>query len=147
MHGFLLGEVSRRHVKLRWSEHRERDVNPMPAKNTAVFGVYPHRARFEYALSALKIAGFRDDDFSALIQEDPGEQDSGGENAKNATRLAPRPAVSDVVRGSTLGWLAETRVFVVPSDGPFLIAGLLFARFTGEGTDGNELGLTRVLLN
>lgn len=41
----------------------------MAGKNIAVFGIYPHRASFEYALGALKKEGFRDTDVSVLLQE------------------------------------------------------------------------------
>jgi hypothetical protein len=41
----------------------------MTDKNIAVFGIYPHRASFEYALGVLKKQGFRATDVSALLQK------------------------------------------------------------------------------
>src|ERR1700687_2892612 len=48
-----------------------REDKSMTGKNIAVFGIYPHRASVEYAVSALKIGGVRDTGISGLLQEKP----------------------------------------------------------------------------
>src|ERR1700687_3797403 len=57
------------------NETRDREEVAMAGKNIAVFGIYPHRASFEYALGALEKDGFRDTDVSVLLQENPGSKD------------------------------------------------------------------------
>ena len=47
----------------------------MAGQNIAVFGIYPHRASFEYALGVLKQEGFRNTDVSVLVQENSGTKD------------------------------------------------------------------------
>ena len=47
----------------------------MAEKNIAVFGIFPHRASFEYAFGVLKGEGFRDTDISVLLQENQGTKD------------------------------------------------------------------------
>ena len=44
----------------------------MAGKNTAVFGIYPTYAGVETGVDALRSAGFRNDDISALFPEGVG---------------------------------------------------------------------------
>jgi hypothetical protein len=53
----------------------EREEIAMAGKNIAVFGIYPHRASFEYGFRVLKEEGFRDTDISVLLQENPVRKD------------------------------------------------------------------------
>jgi hypothetical protein len=59
----------------------------MGHKNTAAFGIYPNRVSVEEAIDALKAAGFRDADISALFPENSGTKDFG----ILATRSTPKP--------------------------------------------------------
>jgi hypothetical protein len=58
----------------------------MAGKNTAVFGVYRDQLQLEQAVDALKAAGFRNTDISALFPENEGTKDFAHE--KN-TDVAP----------------------------------------------------------
>src|SRR5260370_17559993 len=81
---------------------------PMPGKNIAVFGIYPHRASFEYALGSLKDVGFRDTDISVLLQENPGTKDLVTQKATQAPEAAPTGAGSGAIIGGALGRSVHT---------------------------------------
>jgi hypothetical protein len=118
----------------------------MGHKNISVFGIYPHRASFEYALSALKINGFRDTDISVLLQENPGTKDLCTEKATKAPEGAATGAGSGAILGAALGWLAGTGALAIPGLGPFLIAGPLVATLAGIGVGGVLGGLAGALV-
>jgi len=100
----------------------------MTANRMALFGIYLHRATCEYALSVLKVAGFRSPDISILLQE------------KSAG--AAKAAGSGAVGEGTLGWLAETNSIRVPSLPPLIVAGPIAAAVAGTGFGGILDGLT-----
>jgi hypothetical protein len=118
----------------------------MAGKNIAVFGIYPHRASFEYALGVLKQERFRDTDVSVLLQENPGTKDLATEKATKAPEGAATGASSGAVIGGALGWLAGTGALSIPGLGPFLIAGPIFATLAGIGVGGALGGLSGALL-
>ena len=119
---------------------------PMPGKNIAVFGIYPHRASFEYAHRALEGAGFRDTDISVLLQENPGTKDLATEKTTKAPEGAATGAGSGAIIGGALGWLAATGALAVPTLGPLVIAGPLVATLAGMGVGGMLGGLTGALV-
>lgn len=119
---------------------------PMPGKNIAVFGIYPHRASFEYAHRALEEAGFRDTDISVLLQENPGTKDLATEKTTKAPEGAATGAGSGAIIGGALAWLAATGVLGVPGLGPFIIAGPVIATLAGIGIGGTLGGLAGALL-
>jgi len=47
----------------------------MSGKNTSVFGIYPTRAAAEECVDALRRAGFRNTDISALFPDNAGTKD------------------------------------------------------------------------
>jgi hypothetical protein len=118
----------------------------MAGKNIAVFGTYPHRASFEYALGALKKEGFRDTDVSVLLQENPGTKDLVTQKSTKAPEGAATGAGSGAVVGGALGWLAGTGALAIPGLGPFLVAGPVVATLAGIGVGGTLGGLTGALL-
>jgi len=115
----------------------------MAAKNIAVFGIYPHRASFEYAVSALKIGGFRETDISILLQENPGTKDLATEKATKAPEGAAAGAGSGAVIGGALGWMAGTGAI---SLGSLLVAGPIVAALAGIGVGGTVGGLAGALV-
>jgi hypothetical protein len=118
----------------------------MAGKNIAVFGIYPHRASFEYAFGVLKKEGFRETDVSVLLQENPGTMDLATEKATKAPEGAATGASSGAVIGGALGWLAGTGALSIPGLGPFLIAGPIMATLAGIGIGGMLGGLSGGLL-
>jgi hypothetical protein len=120
-----------------------REDKSMTGKNIAVFGIYPHRASVEYAVSALKIGGFRDTDISVLLQENPGTKDLGTEKATKAPEGAAAGAGSGAVIGGALGWMAGTGAI---SLGSLLVAGPIVAALAGIGVGGTVGGLAGALV-
>jgi hypothetical protein len=118
----------------------------MTKENIAVFGIYPHRASFEYAFGVLKEEGFRDTDVSVLLQENPGTMDLATVKATKAPEGAAAGACSGAVIGGTLGWLAGTGALAIPGLGPFLVAGPIVATLEGIGVGGALGGLMGALI-
>jgi hypothetical protein len=96
-------------------------------KDIAVFGIYPHRATCEYAISVFNVAGFLTPNISILLQEK-----SGGVAVATG---------SEAAIGSTLGWLAATNAIAVPGRVPLIVAGPIVAAVAGTGAKGTLSGL------
>jgi hypothetical protein len=118
----------------------------MVGENIAVFGIYPHRASFEYALGVLKREGFRDTDVSVLVQENSGTKDLATEKATKAPEGAAAGAGSGAVIGAALGWLTGTGALPIPGLGSFLVAGPVVATLAGIGVGSMLGGLSGALL-
>jgi hypothetical protein len=118
----------------------------MTGKNIAVFGIYPHRASFEYALGVLKKQGFRATDVSALLQENPGTKDLATEKVTKAPEGAATGASLGAVIGGALAYLAGTGALSIPALGPLLVAGPIIATLAGIGVGGTLGGLSGALL-
>jgi hypothetical protein len=63
----------------------------MPGKNTAAFGIYPSNVSVENGVDALRSAGFRTSDISALFPEGAGTKEFAHEKTRKRPR-APLPA-------------------------------------------------------
>lgn len=118
----------------------------MTGKNIAVFGIYPHRAAVEYALSSLKAAGFRETDISVLLQENTGSKDLVTQKTTKAPEGAATGASSGAVIGGTLGWLAGIGALALPGLGPLFAAGPIVATLAGIGVGGTLGGLAGALV-
>jgi hypothetical protein len=94
----------------------------MAGKNTAVFGIYPTYAGVETGVDALRSAGFRNDDISALFPEGVGTRDF----AHQKNTKAPE--------GATTGL------------GPFIAAGPIMAALAGAGLGGAVGGIAGALI-
>jgi hypothetical protein len=127
----------------RLHEIRDRQEEVMAGRNIAVFGIYPHRASFVYALGALKNLGFRDTDVSVPLQENSGTKDLVTQKATKAPEGAAAGAGSGTVVGGAIGWLAGTGALAIPGLGPFLVAGRIVVILAGIGVGGTLGGLTR----
>ena len=115
-------------------------------KDTAVFGIYPHRLSCEHAFSAFKNGGFQDSDISVYFQKKTKTDGRTKGNGTNDLERAANPAASGVVIGGTLGWLAGTSTVAVPGLEKFFIAGPT-ASTLAEIADGGTLeGLALALL-
>jgi hypothetical protein len=77
----IVGEVIKSGCR---NKTRDKEGVVMTGKNIAVFGIYPHRASFEYAFGVLKEEGFRATDVSVLLQENPGTKDLATKKATKA---------------------------------------------------------------
>ena len=118
----------------------------MAGKNTAVFGIYPHRSDLENGISALKTAGFRNTDISVLYPENSGSKDLAHEMNTKAPEGATAGGVTGAAIGGTLGWLAGIGALAIPGIGPFVAAGPIIALLSGVGAGSVVGGLAGALI-
>jgi hypothetical protein len=108
----------------------------MAGKNTSVFGIYPTVAAAEAAVDALRSAGFRTEDISALLPDNQGTKDFAHEKGTKAPEGAVTGAGTGLVLGGALGWLAGIGSLAIPGVGPLIAAGPILATLTGVGVGG-----------
>src|SRR5579864_5926324 len=118
----------------------------MAGKNTAVFGIYPSYASVENGVDALRSAGFRNGDISALFPEGAGTKEFAHEKNTKAPEGATTGAGTGVVLGGGLGWLLGVGAIAIPGLGPFIAAGPIMAALAGAGVGGAVGGLTGALV-
>jgi len=118
----------------------------MSGKNTAVFGIYRDRPRAEEAVDALRSAGFRNSDVSALLRDNVRTKDFAHEKNTKAPEGATTGATSGAVLGGALGWLAGVGTLAIPGLGPFIAAGPILGTLAGAGAGGAVGGLIGALV-
>src|SRR5450631_3909665 len=118
----------------------------MAGKNTAVFGIYPSYSDVEIGVDALRSAGFRNADISALFPESAGTRDFAHEKNTKAPEGATTGAGTGVVLGGAMGWLLGIGALAIPGLGPFIAAGPIVAAIAGAGVGGAVGGITGVLI-
>ncbi len=116
------------------------------SKNTAVFGIYPTYSGAENGVDALKTAGFRNTDISALLPENVGSKDFAHEHDTKAPEGAAAGAGTGAVLGGALGWLVGIGALAIPGLGPFIAAGPIMAALAGVGVGGAVGGVTGALI-
>jgi hypothetical protein len=118
----------------------------MSGKNTAVFGIYQTRAAAEECVDALRQAGFRGADISALFPDNTGTKDFAHEKNTKAPEGATTGASSGAVIGGVLGWLVGVGALAIPGIGPFIAAGPIVAALAGAGAVGVAGGIVGALV-
>jgi Protein of unknown function (DUF3341) len=118
----------------------------MAGKNTAVFGIYLSEAAAGSGVDALKAAGFRNTDISALFPENEGTKDFAHRKDTKAPEGATAGAGTGALLGGGLGWLAGIGALAIPGLGPFIAAGPIMAALAGAGVGGAVGGLTGALV-
>src|SRR3954470_997704 len=118
----------------------------MAGKNTAAFGIYKTQVGAEQGVDALKTAGFRNTDISALLPENEGTKDFAHEKGTKAPEGVAAGAGTGAVVGGTLGWLAGIGALAIPRVGPFIAAGPIVAALAGVGVGGAVGGITGALI-
>lgn len=118
----------------------------MAGKNTSVFGIYPTRAAAEECVDALRRAGFRSADISALFPDNAGTKDFAFEKNTKAPEGTATGAASGAVVGGVLGWLAGIGMLAIPGIGPLLAAGPIVAALAGAGAVGVAGGIVGALV-
>ncbi len=116
------------------------------SKNVAVFGIYSSRAAAEEAVDALRTAGFRNSDISALFPDNQGSKDFAHEKSTKAPEGTATGVASGAVVGGVLGWLAGIGALAIPGLGPFIAAGPIMAALAGAGAAGVVGGLVGALV-
>ncbi|MCC6588531.1 MAG: DUF3341 domain-containing protein [Bryobacterales bacterium] len=118
----------------------------MAGKNTAVFGIYRTQFEAEQCVDALKQAGFRNTDISALLPDNQGTKDFAHEKNTKAPEGAVAGAGTGAIIGGTLGWLVGIGALAIPGLGPFVAAGPIVAALSGVGAGGAIGGVAGALI-
>jgi hypothetical protein len=118
----------------------------MSGKNTAVFGIYQTRAAAEECVDALRHAGFRSADISALFPDNAGTKDLACEKNTKAPEGAAAGATSGAVLGGVFGWLVGIGALAIPGIGPFIAAGPIVTVLAGAGAAGMAGGIIGALV-
>ena len=112
------------------------------AKDLAAFGIYPDRASFEAGLEALRTAGFRPSDVSAVLPErDRTTKDLAHEVNTKAPEGIAAGAGAGAALGGVLGWLIGIGALAIPGIGLLAASGPIVAALAGAGAAGATGGL------
>jgi pyruvoyl-dependent arginine decarboxylase (PvlArgDC) len=117
------------------------------ATDFVAYGIYPDRASFDSALEALRAAGFRNSDISAILPErDRTTRDLAHEiNTKTPEGIATGAGTGAAV-GGVLGWLVGIGAIAIPGVGPLIAAGPVVAALAGAAAAGATGGLVGGLI-
>ena len=117
------------------------------AKDLVAYGIYPDRESFERAIDALRAAGFRQSDVSAILPErDHTTRDLAHTvNTKTPEGIAAGAGTGAAV-GGVLGWLVGIGALAIPGIGPLVAAGPVVAALAGAGAAGATGGLVGGLI-
>jgi hypothetical protein len=111
-------------------------------KDIVTYGIYPDSTSFEGALEALRAAGFRSSDISAIL---PNRAQTAKDLAHEINTKAPEGIAAGVgagaALGGVLGWLVGIGALTIPGVGPLLAAGPVVAALAGAGAAGATGGL------
>lgn len=105
----------------------------MAARNISAFAIYPDQATVTDAIDALKAAGFRETDISALYPDNLGSKDFAHEKHSKAPEGAVAGGSSAGVLGAALGWLAGAGALFVPGMETVAAAGPVMGMLGGMG--------------
>ena len=116
-------------------------------KDIVAYGIYPNRESFDRALEALRAAGFRNSDVSAILP-DRGltNKDLAHEIHTKAPEGATTGAAAGAAAGGVLGWLVGVGALAIPGIGPLVAAGPIVAALAGAGAAGATGGLVGGLI-
>jgi len=117
------------------------------ATDIVAYGIYPDRASFEGTLEALRAAGFRNSDISAILPDrDRTTRDLAAEINTKAPEGFTTGASTGAAIGGVLGWLVGIGALVIPGIGPIVAAGPVVAALAGAGAAGATGGLVGGLI-
>jgi hypothetical protein len=85
----------------------------------------------ESIIESLKVAGFSNNDISALLPDKRGTKDFAHEHNTKAPEGATAGGVAGLGVGAALGWLAGIGALAIPGVGPFIAAGPIMAALGG----------------
>jgi Protein of unknown function (DUF3341) len=112
------------------------------ATDLVAYAIYKDRESFETAIDALRTAGFRNSDVSAIIPErDRTTKDLAHEINTKAPEGAATGAGTGAAVGGVLGWLVGIGALAIPGVGPLVAAGPIVAALAGAGAAGATGGL------
>jgi hypothetical protein len=108
----------------------------MVATESAAFGIFANRSNAEAAVDQLTLAGFSNQDISALLSDKVESQEFATENQTKAAQGATAGAGVGGIVGGALGLLAGIGALAIPGAGPVIVAGPLMASLAGLGVGG-----------
>jgi hypothetical protein len=112
------------------------------ANDMAAFGIYNDRVSLESGIDALRAAGFRASDVSAILPErDKTTRDFAHEINTKAPEGAAAGAGTGAAVGGVLGWLVGIGALAIPGVGPLVAAGPIVAALAGAAAVGATGGL------
>lgn len=112
------------------------------ATDYVAYGIYPDQQTFSAALEALRAAGFRNSDVSAVLPErDHTSRDLAHEIHTKAPEGVAAGAGTGAAVGGVLGWLVGIGALTIPGVGPLVAAGPIVAALAGAGAAGATGGL------
>jgi hypothetical protein len=112
------------------------------AKDLVAYGIFADRSAFEAALEALRVAGFRNSDISAILPErDRTTKDLAHEINTKTPEGAVTGASAGAAAGGVLGWLVGIGALTIPGIGLLAAAGPIVAALAGAGAGGTTGGL------
>lgn len=114
--------------------------------NKSVFGIYRTRDAAANAVDAMRTAGFRSTDISALLPDNVGTKDFAHEKNTKAPEGAATGAASGALVGGALGWLVGIGSLAIPAVGPFIAAGPIMAALAGVGAGAVTGGVVGALI-
>lgn len=115
-------------------------------KKISVFGLFHDEPTLGRAVDALKAAGYRESDISALLPDAKTTRAFAHEKHTKAPEGAAVGAATGVVAGGTVGLLLGLGAIVIPGLGAFLAAGPIMGALAGAGAGGAVGTLTGALV-
>jgi hypothetical protein len=118
----------------------------MSEKNNRVFGIYTDQTSIEYAVSALKVGGIRDNNISLLLQENLSTKNIAHEKAARDQEAAATRVDSRKILRGPLEWFAATGALIALGRKTFLIAGPIVSTLAEVAIGGRLDGLSQALI-
>jgi len=113
---------------------------------TSVFCLARDEAQAGLIVENLKMAGFSNNDISALLPDKGSTREFAHEKGTKAPEGAATGAGTGLVLGGALGWLAGIGALAIPGIGPFVAAGPIMAALSGAAVGGTAGGLIGALV-
>jgi hypothetical protein len=110
-----------------------------------VCGICGSEAQAAGLIEELKLAGFSNDDISALLPDKTGSRDFGYRRASKAPEAAMSFGLLGGLGGAALGWALSTGEFAYPELRPVVAAGPMFAALSGAAVLGYAGGILGAL--
>jgi hypothetical protein len=114
--------------------------------NKSVVGIVKSRLEAERIVSAVKAAGYSENDISVLLPDQEGSKDFAHDNSTKAPEGATTGASTGAVVGGALGLAAGLGALAIPGVGPLIAAGPIMAALSGAAVGGAVGGLTGALI-
>jgi hypothetical protein len=112
------------------------------ASDVSTFALFKDRGSFDNAINALRAAGFRNSDVSAILPDrDLTTRDLAHEVHSKAPEGAATGGGAGAAVGGVLGWLVGVGALAIPGIGPLVAAGPIVAALAGAGALGAAGGL------